>query len=505
MKSSLCIGAVVCTSFALAAATERDAAACGGCFVPPTENVDSSITAERMMLSISKDQTTLYDEIKFSGRPSSFAWVLPIKGEVKVGLSADILFATLDSLTAVQIVEPVANCPDECFGGTAEAGGGGEAGGSGGSGGAGGGGVSIITQGQVGPYLTVQLHSSDDSALTKWLKSNGYNIPSADAPTIAHYVSEGMDFLAMKLVPGVGVHAMQPVRVTTPGAFPVLPLRMVSVGTGATTGITLWVVADGRWEPQNFPVFTVGASDLTWNWNTSSSNYESLRLDVENAFAGRGWQTESSLEFAKYSIEQALLYGVAYGGATGSYPATFDGGASPVATEDAVDSDASSDDTVTEDTATEDSVDSGSSEAAVADLAVLFTGIDGPNARITRLRSDIDHAALTVDLIIGASADQSELSNLLTPSKQIGNPCGPSEDDGGACDGSDACDGGGVEDEDNEGDGVISRRGGCDCDAAMSSRPVELDVSLILLSVSLAVIATRSFRKRRVHGESLDD
>jgi hypothetical protein len=442
--------------------------------------------------AISKDQTTLYDEIKFSGQPSSFAWVLPIKGEVKVGLSADILFATIDALTAVQIEEPVASCPDECFGGSDEAGGTGDSGSSGGSGG---GGVSIITQGQVGPYLTVQLHSTDGSALTKWLKSNGYNIPSADAPTIAHYVSAGMDFLAMKLVPGVGVHAMQPVRVTTPGAFPTLPLRMVSVGTGATTGITLWVVADGRWEPQNFPVFTIGGSELTWNWNTSSSNYETLRVEKEKTLGGRGWQTESSLEFAKYSIEQALLSGVAYDGATGSYPAKSDGGGPPAATEDAADYDASAD-TATEDTGSEDSADTGSGDAAIADLAVLFKGIDGPNARITRLRSDIDHTALTVDLIIGASTDQSELSNLLTPAKQIGNPCGPIESDAGTCDGSDECDGGEENVEDDGGSGLDSR-GGCDCDTAMSQRPIELDVSLLLLSVYLAVIAARSFRRRR--------
>jgi len=68
-----------------------DAAACGGCFqppVPPTQ-VASDITDERMLLSVSTTQTTLYDQIEYSGSPSSFAWVLPIHGTVTVGLRAD--------------------------------------------------------------------------------------------------------------------------------------------------------------------------------------------------------------------------------------------------------------------------------------------------------------------------------------------------------------------------------------------------------------------------------
>src|ERR1700722_2392528 len=99
----------------------REARACGGCFTapppppppvgPPPVNVDSLITSERMIFSISKDQTTLFDEITYSGAPASFAWVLPIRGEVEVGLSADALFAAIDSMTSVEVAAPPENCP----------------------------------------------------------------------------------------------------------------------------------------------------------------------------------------------------------------------------------------------------------------------------------------------------------------------------------------------------------------------------------------------------------
>ena len=58
-------------------------------------------------------------------------------------------------------------------------------------------------------------------------------------------------------------------RVTMPGASLSLPLRMASVGTGAVTGITIWVVADGRYEPQNFPFFHIDDSQLVWDWSTN--------------------------------------------------------------------------------------------------------------------------------------------------------------------------------------------------------------------------------------------
>ena len=92
----------------------------------------------------------------------------------------------------------------------------------------------------------MQLASTNPTALNDWLSANGYVVPAGFQPTIAAYVSEGFDFLALKLAPGQGVSAMRPVRVTTPGAGVQLPLRMVAAGTGATVGVTLWVVSDGR-------------------------------------------------------------------------------------------------------------------------------------------------------------------------------------------------------------------------------------------------------------------
>ena len=72
--------------------------------------------------------------------------------------------------------------------------------------------MTVTGQAQVGPYETVQLHSTDGSALTSWLTSNGFSVPSGATPILRPTSPQQFDFLAMKLLPGQGVEAMQPVR-----------------------------------------------------------------------------------------------------------------------------------------------------------------------------------------------------------------------------------------------------------------------------------------------------
>src|SRR4051812_13765091 len=86
-----------------------DAAACGGCAPPLGES--TLVTGHRMLLSVSQTSTTLWDQIDYSGSPSSFAWVLPIKGQVDIGLSSDAVFAALSDSTATYVAPPPLNCP----------------------------------------------------------------------------------------------------------------------------------------------------------------------------------------------------------------------------------------------------------------------------------------------------------------------------------------------------------------------------------------------------------
>ena len=410
-RTTIVIGLSLTTS-ALAVFAERDAAACGGCFHPPTQTA-SDITDERMLLAASTTQSTLYDQIEYSGNPTSFAWVLPIHGTVDVGLSADVLFDSIDALTATQIVPPVPNCPPppNCGGGSSSGGFGGAA-----SGAATDAPTVTVTKAQnVGPYATVQLHSTDSSALDNWLAQNGFNIPADVVPVINQYVTEGFDFLAMKLLPNQGVQAMRPVRVTSQGASLSLPLRMAAVGTGTTVGITIWVVSDGRYEPQNFPFFHIEDSALIWDFSQNISNYTTLRAQNEAALGGKGWEIESSLTLNQQLITGVILSGGQYyggnngfgGGVAQSNPSEASLDYLPIGSADA-------------------GADAGyqsAEDVRTADIAALFTGLSGSNVRVTRMRSDISHAAMTKDFVLQASADQSEVSNVRNVTQSVNLVC----------------------------------------------------------------------------------
>ncbi len=405
-RASIVFGSVVVAS-TFAVAGERGARACGGCFHPPTQTL-SDITDERMLLSVSTTQTTLYDQIQYAGSPSSFAWVLPIHGTVTVGLSADVLFDSVDVLTATQITPPPSSCAPCVFNNGSGTGGGGlaapqVAGTSGGV-------VTVTHAENVGPYATVQLQSTDPSALNDWLAQNGYSIPADVQPVIAEYVTEGFDFLAMKLLPNAGVQAMRPVRVTSAGASLSLPLRMAAVGTGAIVGITIWVVSDGRYEPQNYPFFHIEDKDLVWDFSTSLSNYTTLRVQNEANLHNGGWEIESSLTLNQQIVTNVVLSGGQYypGGGFGGAPSDPSLDYLPVNAGDAG-ADAAAGQTA--------------EEVRTADLETLFAGVTPPNVRITRIRGDIAHAAMTADLVLQASADQSELSNIRALTQGVNEVC----------------------------------------------------------------------------------
>jgi hypothetical protein len=343
---------------AVGALGARDARACGACFhkPPPPNEVDGTVvTDHRMVFALSPTQSVLWDQVRYSGNPTDFAWVLPVLPGTQVELSTDAWIAALDATTATVIeAPPMPYCPPKNSGGF-EGGtyGGGYGGGYGygptdegstagcgcGSESAGGasagfeadGGayvgadassagvdagppppppVTVTTQETVGPYEVVVLHSTGGQALDDWLTGNGYDIPTNIQPVLDAYIAQKMDFVAMKLAPGANVQAMQPVRVVEPGADPSLPLRMIQAGTGAHVGLALWVVSEGRYHPQNFPDVSVDFSQLTYDVGLQRSNYTDLVASALATQGGRGWLTEFAGPVQLYATQGATNPGL---------------------------------------------------------------------------------------------------------------------------------------------------------------------------------------------------
>lgn len=315
-----CLGAALATS--------NDARACGGCFSGGGE--PTVVTAHRMALSISLDRTVLWDQIQYQGQPEEFAWVLPVRGGATIELASDAFFEALDAATSVNVFPPQGvvceptypeqDYPYDDYGGgygygacsmtgcaaSDDRGAYDDGEGSGGGGGVGEPEppppVEVVHQESIGPYEAVVLSSNQPGALYDWLLSHGYAVDASMEPVIDGYEAEGFDFVGLRLIPGANTQQMRPVRVTTPGAAPVLPLKMVAAGAGTNVGMTLFVLGEGRWEADSHPNGRVNPAHLRWDYATSSSNYADTRSRTMGLHDGASWVTT-------YAKQGALLSG----------------------------------------------------------------------------------------------------------------------------------------------------------------------------------------------------
>jgi Uncharacterized protein conserved in bacteria (DUF2330) len=445
-------------------AHERPAAACGGCFHGSQgPEVDSVVTDHRMVFALSKTETVLWDQIRYSGDPRRFAWVLPVQPGARVELSHDAFLAALDASTQTVITGPSRTCAN---GSTQTYGGGGSGCGASSSsfasadvtptagaedaGFAGNDQVTVVSQDVVGPYETVTVRSSNGEALDAWLVANGFAVPPAIQPTIDAYANEGFDFIALKLEPTAGIRAMVPVRVVTKGADPSLPLRMVAAGIGTHVGLTLYVISEGRYHPQNFPDVSVPLDQLTWDPKAARSNYQDLAMAALQSGDGRGWLTEfagaTSLDRSPFVLPSTGTNNPgladAYYGLCATMPpiqvpvscttkapprGPSDGGASDAAPDDGGDAgDAEIADAAPDDAAADAAPGADASPPPDAgcfasqpacdtfdDLDVALTGMNKSDVRVTRLRAFLPAGALAAgDLRLEATPVQSAVSSL---------------------------------------------------------------------------------------------
>src|SRR6185503_20261287 len=109
VRSGSIVLACLVTLAALGVAS-NDAHACGGCFHPEDQARTTVVTAHRMALSISQDQTVLWDQVQYAGEPQDFAWVLPVKAGAYIEVGTDAWFETLDAATSTRVLQRAQSC-----------------------------------------------------------------------------------------------------------------------------------------------------------------------------------------------------------------------------------------------------------------------------------------------------------------------------------------------------------------------------------------------------------
>jgi hypothetical protein len=432
------------------------AAAAGGAFFIAGDT--SQVVDHTIVVSISQTQQTLWDSMTVSGSPASYAWVMPVHGSVTVDVSSDALMRSLDSSSAVVVRPPVGCAATPSCAVLADAGSDtGDAGV-----------VAVPAHPTAAPYSLVMLSTSTDpNALTDWLSTQGYDLPMNLEPMLTGYIVAGWDFIAIKVVPGAGVDAPQPIRITTPGAIGALPLRIMAAGAGPTLPTTLYVVAQGRMSPSASVSFTVDPAQLVWSASTQSSNYDAL---VAQGFADAGagaWLVEEAAPFDGAAFSSAMV------GLATSSPLT---------------------------SGYADSMGNGAAQSATNDMAALVGTLSG-SVWLTRLRTDLTAASLSTDLFLVADSSQTVVPRKLTagcPVCDAGSPdAGPTRDagtdagapdagpdgDAGVEDGGTMMDAGTAQDG---GTGITPpTKSGCGCAAGG-------DLAL----VTIAVLAARGRRRR---------
>ena len=272
---------------------EDTAHACGGCFVPPNEV--TAVDSHRMVIALGAEETVLWDQIVYSGDPAEFVWVLPVPSpDVVIETSNNEFFNELDTRTAPSISP--ANAPPFCASAQSAACGAADAASDvpfqpqdG---------VTVFDHGVVGPYETVTLGAEDPDNLYNWLDGNGFAITQDAVPAMEHYIGLQYAFVILRLAPGEDADAMEPVRVRYPGFMGNFPLKMVVVGAQGVLDLAVWVIAEQRYDSQNYPTLLIPQDELAWDWDTSTSNYSELFDNaVERDGLSRAWVTEFAGNF----------------------------------------------------------------------------------------------------------------------------------------------------------------------------------------------------------------
>lgn len=396
-----------------------------------------------MAFAVSDERTVLWDSFEYTGAPEDFSWVLPVLPGAYLEESTDAWFETLEAGTKTNVTSPALNCASPAGGdlgcGSASSA---DASFASGNGYDSGHGVQVLHQGTVGPYETVTLRSMDGDALTSWLTSHDYAIPPDIQPTIDDYTSQGDDFIALRLQPGLSVQNMTPVRVITPGGEYLLPLRMVAAGVAEHVKIVLYVIGEQRYAMPDLHEVAVDFDKLTWTFADNSNNYAELRRQALAKNLGFSYLPAYAREGGFYKELEGPNNSTTSVTVTSStnVPASF----STIA--DLYFGQANSNDgkppyscgnfaSILEDGTTLVTDDGNSGTIAKSklecgkytDLSAAMLGMRPANVWLTRLELDLPKEALSMDCTVVPAESQTEVSNQVRATHSKDRPSGCEE------------------------------------------------------------------------------
>jgi hypothetical protein len=252
---------------------------------------------------------------------------------------------------------------------------------------------------------------------------------------------------------------------------------MVSAGTGDHVAITLYVIAEGRYEASGFNNnVNVDFSGMTWDWHNNidtsqgESNYPSLRVQALAAGDGRNWLTSFAAHpgFTRnyfdvlgtkiqFSVSNGKTMSPSFGGSAPGTPfdnltdlyfaqASANKGMLDVCSASKISGKLTDKLEVVDDICGPVEADAGvgSGDAGQApcpsapigtlgasslvcgnfkDVAAALIGMHPSDVWVTRLEANLPHAALAADLKLTPAKDQTEVSSAHRATGHVNPPC----------------------------------------------------------------------------------
>lgn len=285
----------------------RVADACGCLSPPAVTSGDYAVNqrAEQIIFEVEPGWVTAHVLIKYSGKPESFAWLIPVPEVPELALSPTSAFGLIDKATAPDVTVQADNiCPTSAWscafhdspscsnrdygadspGGVTSV-----------DAGAGGGGgpppVTVINEQVVGDYQTVTFRANEAAAATQWLRDNGFIVNPTTSIYMEPYVQANMVFVAAKLVAGAGIDGIKPLRMRYRAAFPMVPLLLTAVAADPHLTVTTYVYGDEAFRPMGHPVVTIDPNRIARD-PSGRLNYPMVLARTVDEVGGDGFAIE---------------------------------------------------------------------------------------------------------------------------------------------------------------------------------------------------------------------
>ncbi|MCB9674894.1 MAG: DUF2330 domain-containing protein [Alphaproteobacteria bacterium] len=275
------------------------ALACGGMFCDPGPlEVQVVQNAERIAFHVDEDAGTVeaHVQIFYEGPPDAFGWVVPVAKQPEVFLSTDALFDVLAQQLAPTVrLDQVqeGNCRFGRGGGigctsemslnaaprevdvdadTDDAP------------------VSVVDDGQVGPYDYVVLQASTSDALLAWLGENSYAVPDGLSGVLQPYLASDSHFLAVRLSKDRDTGDIAPLGWRYTGDAASIPIQLTSIASAPDLRLEVSVFGAARAVPTSYLHVAINEANL--DWFSGGTNYYDVVSRAADQAGGHAFATD---------------------------------------------------------------------------------------------------------------------------------------------------------------------------------------------------------------------